>query len=187
MKKIIIVATLVLLAAACNKASTQKNLSNNSSNSSGNSTSSKSSPITGVSTGSNPNSSNPGLTVTPTDLTLKNELFGNDTTTRLNIGTAASQVQMDCSGGTIGVPFKVDSNGNFSLQGIYFPPGPPLAATVVNGIPKQPDYSATYSGTVSADGKTMHLIITPKNTNIKSTTVDLQFGKGDIQRMACPL
>jgi hypothetical protein len=94
---------------------------------------------------------------------------------------------MECSGGTIGVPFKVDSNGNFSLQGIYFPPGPPLAATVVNGIPKQPDYSATYSGTVSGDGKTMHLVITPKNTGIKAVSVDLQFGKGDIQRMACPL
>lgn len=185
MKKILTITALVLLATACNKASTQKNSSNNSSSSSNNS--SKSSPISGVSTGSNPNSSNPGLTVTPTNLTLKNELFGDNTTTRLTIGTDASQVQMECSGGTIGVPFKVDSNGNFSLQGIFFPPGPPMAPTNVNGIPKQPDYSATYSGTVSGDGKTIHLVITPKNTGIKSVTVDLQFGKGDIQRMACSL
>jgi ABC-type Fe3+-hydroxamate transport system substrate-binding protein len=185
MKKILTIVALVLLATACNKASTQKNSSNNSSNSSSNA--SKNSPIGGVSTGSNPNASTPGLTVTPTDLTLKNEMFGDNTTTRLTIGTEASQVQMECSGGTIGVPFKVDSNGNFSLQGQYTPAGPPLAATIVNGVLTQPDYSATYSGTVSGDGKTIHLVITPKNTNIKSVSVDLQFGKGDIDRMACSM
>lgn len=104
---------------------------------------------------------------------------------RVTIGTDSTQVEMACSSGIINTPFRVDASGNFTLNGDYYPPGPPRAVMGANGQEQGQDYSAMFSGSIS--GTTMQLTITPKEfSSAQSFTVkkqDVPLAGG----VACPL